>query len=90
MRGVMYIPESFNVDDQAEIEAFLQRYDFATLVSMPVLKVEPKFKLGQNRVAADRVGTVLGLEREGSAEAAALATFMRSYLKDVPGGGDHE
>jgi transcriptional regulator len=30
----MYIPESFNVDDQAEIEAFLHRYDFATLVSM--------------------------------------------------------
>ena len=29
----MYVPDSFNVADRDEIEAFLQRYDFATLVS---------------------------------------------------------
>ena len=29
----MYVPDSFNVTDQDEIEAFLKRYDFATLVS---------------------------------------------------------
>ena len=51
-------------------------------IRMPVLRLEAKFKLGQNRAAADRRGTVLGLEREGSVEAAGLATFMRSYLKD--------
>lgn len=51
-------------------------------IRMPVLRLEAKFKLGQNRAAADRVGTVLGLEREGSAEASGLAMFMRSYLKD--------
>jgi len=51
-------------------------------IRMPVRRLEAKFKLGQNRVAADRMGTVLGLEREGSAEAVALATFMRAHLKD--------
>ena len=30
----MYIPDSFNVTDQDQIEAFLQRYDFATIVSV--------------------------------------------------------
>ena len=29
----MYIPESFRIVDEPEIEAFLQRYDFATMVS---------------------------------------------------------
>jgi transcriptional regulator len=29
----MYVPESFKVDDQSKIEAFLDRYDFATIVS---------------------------------------------------------
>ena len=51
-------------------------------IRLPVVRLEAKFKLGQNREAADRMGTVLGLEREGSAEAAGLAMFMRSYLKD--------
>jgi len=51
-------------------------------IRMPVLKLEAKFKLGQNRVAADRIGTVAGLEQEGSAEAASLASFMRAHLKD--------
>jgi transcriptional regulator len=30
----MYIPDSFNVTDEAEIVAFIERYDFATLVSV--------------------------------------------------------
>jgi len=29
----MYVPDSFKIDDQATIEAFLERYDFATIVS---------------------------------------------------------
>ena len=51
-------------------------------IRMPVERLEAKFKLGQNRAAADRLGTLQGLEREGSAEATSLAMFMRSYLKD--------
>lgn len=46
---------------------------------MPVHRFEAKFKLGQNRSAADRVGTIAGLEREQSAEANALAAFMRTH-----------
>jgi transcriptional regulator len=51
-------------------------------IRMPLLRIEAKFKLGQNRPAADRLGTILGLEQEGHADAASLAMFMRSYLKD--------
>jgi transcriptional regulator len=50
---------------------------------MPVHRFETKFKMGQNRSAEDRAGTIAGLEREPSTEAAALAAFMRSHL----GGG---
>ena len=45
---------------------------------MPVLKIEAKFKLGQNRRLEDHVGTVDGLEQEMSPEDLALAAFMRS------------
>jgi transcriptional regulator len=45
---------------------------------MPVLKIEAKFKLGQNRRLEDRIGTVEGLERDVSAGGLALAAFMRS------------
>jgi transcriptional regulator len=44
---------------------------------MAVTKIEATFKLGQNRQAEDRDGAIDGLDREGSAEAAALAQFMR-------------
>ena len=47
---------------------------------MPVERLEAKFKLGQNRSAEDCTGVIAGLEREPSAEAAALAAFMRSHL----------
>jgi transcriptional regulator len=47
---------------------------------MPVQKVEAKFKLGQNRRLEDRVGTIDGLERDGSAGARALAEFTRSRI----------
>ena len=48
---------------------------------MQAVKVEAKFKLGQNRSFEDRAGTIAGLEREGSAEATMLAGFMRSHLQ---------
>jgi transcriptional regulator len=47
---------------------------------MPVLKIEAKFKLGQNRRLEDRAGTITGLEREQSSEGIALAEFMRAHL----------
>jgi transcriptional regulator len=47
---------------------------------MPVERLEAKFKLGQNRSAADRAGTMAGLEASGTPEAAALAAFMRAHL----------
>jgi len=31
----MYVPEAFKVLDEAEIESFIERYDFATIVSAP-------------------------------------------------------
>ncbi len=49
---------------------------------MPILRLEAKFKLGQNRPVEDRAGTIRGLEGEASSDASALAQFMRSYLKE--------
>ena len=49
---------------------------------MPVLRLEAKFKLGQNRSEVDRRRTIEELERKNSPYAATLAAFMRSHLKD--------
>jgi transcriptional regulator len=49
---------------------------------MPVVRLEAKFKLGQNRAASDRAGAMNGLEQEHTAEASALAAFMRTHVKD--------
>lgn len=46
---------------------------------MPLTRIEGKFKLGQNRSAEDRAGTVAGLREEGG-EAAELATFTEGYF----------
>ncbi len=46
---------------------------------MPLTRIEGKFKLGQNRSAEDRAGTVAGLRADGG-EAAELATFTEGYL----------
>jgi len=52
-------------------------------IRVPVTRLEAKFKVGQNREMADRLGTVEGLEREGSTESASLAAFMRSHMKET-------
>jgi transcriptional regulator len=49
---------------------------------MPVLRLEAKFKLGQNRAAIDRARTIEELERKNSSEASNLAAFMRAHVKD--------
>lgn len=44
---------------------------------IPVARLEGKFKLSQNRNAADRAGAIAGLEATGRADDAALARAMR-------------
>ena len=46
---------------------------------MTIERVDAKFKLTQNRSAADRAGVINGLEARGSAPERALAEWMRSY-----------
>ena len=46
---------------------------------MPVSRCEAKFKLGQNRSAADRTAAAAGLDAEQSPASAAVAEFMRLY-----------
>ncbi len=47
-----------------------------------VSRYDAKFKLGQNRTAEDRAGTIAGLERESSPAAHELANFMKTYGLD--------
>jgi transcriptional regulator len=70
-------PGGWSVD---ALPAKLEERLVAAIVAfeMPVERFEAKFKLGQNRSAADREGTVAALERAGTPEAAALASFMRA------------
>lgn len=53
---------------------------------LPLTRVEGKFKLGQNRSAADRAGTVAGLRADGHG-AEQLAAFTAGHLRmtDRPG-----
>jgi transcriptional regulator len=73
--------ETWKVED---LPVDYRRRQLARIVGfeMPVERLEAKFKLGQNRTPTDREGTLTGLDREGTVEAASLASFMRSYLKD--------
>lgn len=52
---------------------------------MPVDRIEGNFKLGQNRSQDDRVGMLQGLDAEKSADAGALAAFIRETLKSDGG-----
>lgn len=53
---------------------------------LPLTRVEGKFKLGQNRSAADRIGTVANLKADGP-DAEQLAAFTAGHLGmvDQPG-----
>jgi hypothetical protein len=62
------LPPSFSDGLVAAVVAF----------QMPIDAIEAKFKLGQNRSAQDRAGTVAGLKATNTPEAAALAAFMSS------------
>jgi transcriptional regulator len=47
---------------------------------MPIARLEGKFKLGQNRAAADQAGPIEALQVSGEAEAMSLAAFARKHL----------
>jgi transcriptional regulator len=47
---------------------------------MPIERLEGKFKLGQNRVAADQIGAIEGLEESGDDDSLKLAAFTRQHL----------
>ena len=52
---------------------------------MTIDRIEGKFKLGQNRSQDDRLGMLQGLDAEKSADAGALAAFIRETLKSDRG-----
>jgi transcriptional regulator len=45
---------------------------------IPIGRIEGKFKLGQNKTAADRAGAIAALEESGDPTARALAALMRT------------
>jgi transcriptional regulator len=51
-------------------------------VEISVTRWYGKWKMSQNRSAADRVGVVEGLEREASASSAALAALVKETLSE--------
>jgi transcriptional regulator len=46
---------------------------------MPIVRLEAKFKLGQNRSAGDRNGSITSLEQDQAPAARELAEFMKVY-----------
>jgi transcriptional regulator len=71
-------PGAWRVD--AQPEGFVENLARAIVAfELPVVRLEAKVKMGQNRSALDRRGTIAGLERAGTPEAAALAAFMRAH-----------
>jgi transcriptional regulator len=51
-------------------------------VEISVTRWYGKWKMSQNRSAADAVGVVAGLEREASASSVALAAFVKETLSE--------
>ncbi len=47
---------------------------------MPIERLEGKWKLGQNKTAADRLGTAVALERLGGEDNLAIAALTRATL----------
>lgn len=46
---------------------------------MPIARLEAKFKLNQNKSAADRDGVIAGLRANGRAEDSAVANWMQAH-----------
>jgi transcriptional regulator len=50
-----------------------------------IARIEGKWKLGQNRTAADRAGAIAGLRTTGTPDNAALADWMAAAMEDGSG-----
>lgn len=74
-------PDAWRLDDLPPAYRS-QRWPGIVGFEMPVLRLEAKFKLGQNREMIDRTRTIEALERKNEPQASTLAAFMRSHLKD--------
>jgi transcriptional regulator len=53
---------------------------------MPIARLDTKFKLSQNKDAADRAGALAGLEHENGSDSRAFAAFARQYFRRKDGG----
>jgi len=51
-------------------------------LELPITRLEGKWKMSQNRPAADQQGAIVGLEATGRPPEQAVAEVMRSYLTD--------
>ena len=51
---------------------------------IPITRLEGKWKLGQNRTAADRVGAIEGLRSTGNPDDATLADWMVATMTPAP------
>lgn len=68
--------------------AFVERLLAAIVgIEIPIARLEGKWKVSQNRPAADQQGVVAGLQGVGSEEAAAMAALVEHYGQ-VTGGSD--
>ncbi len=54
---------------------------------LPIARLEGKWKMSQNRPAADRAGVVEGLQREGGAGEATVAEIVAAATRPRSGGG---
>ena len=54
-------------------------------LEIPIRRLEGKWKLSQNRSAADFAGTIAGLEARGTPDAAAVADAMTVWRREGPG-----
>jgi transcriptional regulator len=51
-------------------------------LEIPIARLEGKWKMSQNRTAADRAGVIEGLGAETDAEAAELAALIKERNRD--------
>lgn len=67
------LPEDFVAKMASAVVAF----------AIDVTRIEGKFKLNQNRSAADRKGVIAALEAAGSEDSRAIASLMRAGLSEA-------
>ncbi|HAE48033.1 FMN-binding negative transcriptional regulator (plasmid) [Tistrella mobilis] len=67
----------------------LPRLERIVAIDMPLDRVEAKFKLNQDKTAADRAGVIAALDAAGDDQARAMAAMLRAFETegaDAPGG----